>query len=304
MGIVFIILSIIAIRLLTIDGVNEFINQHNLNDLYCLLFASFASLGFYALFKDAIDVMFRRHTESNLRKHEERKRREREEYIRKGLHINSKLICSWAPSPWKDFTGTLHKTRAEAWAKFDEIKNQWNDDDVTLKMNWEKWILTWDIVMVPEKFLKALKRSKDFNFPIPIPRLPELLFQADKKTTVKFFYYEDAWYYTEENLDEDDVEALIEETYARKDRKLRRQIDKAKRMQPDISESFPREKLSEGVQNSVWTRDGGKCVQCGSRRNLEFDHIIPVSKGGGNTARNIQLLCEKCNREKGSKIGG
>ncbi len=34
MGIVFIILSIIAIRLLTIDGVNEFINQHNLNDLY------------------------------------------------------------------------------------------------------------------------------------------------------------------------------------------------------------------------------------------------------------------------------
>ncbi|MBF0103144.1 MAG: HNH endonuclease, partial [Desulfobacterales bacterium] len=42
--------------------------------------------------------------------------------------------------------------------------------------------------------------------------------------------------------------------------------------------------------------------RCGSRENLEYDHIIPVSKGGSNTARNIELLCEKCNREKSDKI--
>ena len=34
---------------------------------------------------------------------------------------------------------------------------------------------------------------------------------------------------------------------------------------------------------------------------LEIDHIIPKSKGGGDQARNIQLLCSKCNKIKGSR---
>jgi Holliday junction resolvasome RuvABC ATP-dependent DNA helicase subunit len=56
------------------------------------------------------------------------------------------------------------------------------------------------------------------------------------------------------------------------------------------------------VRREVWRRDGGKCVKCGSRENLEYDHIIPVSRGGSNTARNIELLCEKCNRAKSDCI--
>jgi 5-methylcytosine-specific restriction endonuclease McrA len=43
-------------------------------------------------------------------------------------------------------------------------------------------------------------------------------------------------------------------------------------------------------------------VECGSRERLEFDHIIPVSEGGFNTARNIELRCETCNRRKAAKI--
>jgi len=62
-------------------------------------------------------------------------------------------------------------------------------------------------------------------------------------------------------------------------------------------------RISEEVSDSVWNRDGGKCVQCGSNENLEFDHIIPFSKGGANTKRNIQLLCESCNRAKSDNIG-
>lgn len=60
--------------------------------------------------------------------------------------------------------------------------------------------------------------------------------------------------------------------------------------------------LSENTKREVWRRDQGRCVECGSKERLEFDHIIPYSKGGSNTPRNIQLLCEKCNRAKSNKI--
>ncbi len=64
-----------------------------------------------------------------------------------------------------------------------------------------------------------------------------------------------------------------------------------------------REPIPDKVKLFVWNRDGGRCVNCGSNEKLEYDHIIPLSKGGSNTARNIQLLCENCNRSKGANIG-
>ena len=86
--------------------------------------------------------------------------------------------------------------------------------------------------------------------------------------------------------------------------------NKWKRMKKQIEafenlESMPsarRERIPESVRLFVWQRDEGKCVNCGSRENLEFDHIIPVAEGGSNTERNIQLLCERCNRGKGKSV--
>lgn len=60
--------------------------------------------------------------------------------------------------------------------------------------------------------------------------------------------------------------------------------------------------IPSAVKREVWRRDEGHCVECGSKENLEYDHIIPVSKGGANTVRNLQLLCEHCNRSKGANI--
>jgi HNH endonuclease len=56
------------------------------------------------------------------------------------------------------------------------------------------------------------------------------------------------------------------------------------------------------VQRQVWRRDQGRCVYCSNQENLEFDHIIPVAKGGSSTVRNIQLLCQSCNRKKSAEI--
>ena len=56
------------------------------------------------------------------------------------------------------------------------------------------------------------------------------------------------------------------------------------------------------VKKAVWKRDGGKCVNCGSEFELQYDHIIPVAKGGSSTIENIQILCKKCNYKKHASI--
>lgn len=60
--------------------------------------------------------------------------------------------------------------------------------------------------------------------------------------------------------------------------------------------------ISQDVKTAVWQRDGGKCRQCGAQQYLEFDHIIPFSKGGASTVNNVQLLCRMCNAKKGAHI--
>ena len=63
-----------------------------------------------------------------------------------------------------------------------------------------------------------------------------------------------------------------------------------------------REPIPQEVKDRVWRRDQGRCVSCGSQELLEFDHIIPLAMGGSNTERNLQLLCERCNREKAANL--
>lgn len=63
-----------------------------------------------------------------------------------------------------------------------------------------------------------------------------------------------------------------------------------------------RKRIPRDVRNAVWIRDAGLCVECGADDYLEFDHVIPVSKGGSNTLQNIQLLCRRCNVTKSDRI--
>ena len=67
-------------------------------------------------------------------------------------------------------------------------------------------------------------------------------------------------------------------------------------------EQTTREQIPSSLRSEVWRRDEGRCRRCSSRNNLQFDHIIPVSRGGGTTPQNLQLLCKSCNLSKGNKI--
>jgi HNH endonuclease len=61
--------------------------------------------------------------------------------------------------------------------------------------------------------------------------------------------------------------------------------------------------IPEHVKAVVFQRDKGTCRQCGyTGEYIEYDHIIPRSKGGQNTVENIQLLCRKCNLRKSDRL--
>lgn len=56
--------------------------------------------------------------------------------------------------------------------------------------------------------------------------------------------------------------------------------------------------ISEETRMKVLARDGHQCRVCGSREDLEIDHVVPISKGGTGEISNLQTLCRKCNRSK------
>jgi 5-methylcytosine-specific restriction endonuclease McrA len=64
----------------------------------------------------------------------------------------------------------------------------------------------------------------------------------------------------------------------------------------------PSRHIPRDVRQRVWQQYGGKCVECGAMEYLEYDHIIPVAKGGSNDEKNVQLLCRKCNLTKSDRI--
>ena len=55
------------------------------------------------------------------------------------------------------------------------------------------------------------------------------------------------------------------------------------------------------VRRKVWIRNKGQCASCGSRKELQYDYIVPISEGGNNTLDNLQLLCKICSQEKSDK---
>lgn len=58
------------------------------------------------------------------------------------------------------------------------------------------------------------------------------------------------------------------------------------------------DKIDYDTRLFVWKRDGGACCHCGSKSDLQYDHIIPCSLGGSGRAANVELLCGTCNNRK------
>lgn len=71
-----------------------------------------------------------------------------------------------------------------------------------------------------------------------------------------------------------------------------------------MSTTKSRKPISKGTRFKIFKRDNFTCQYCSAKPPkvpLEVDHILPVSKGGGNNEENLITACFDCNRGKGSK---
>ena len=62
--------------------------------------------------------------------------------------------------------------------------------------------------------------------------------------------------------------------------------------------------ISRGIRPSrknILSRDKNQCQYCGiieAPNDMTIDHVIPRSRGGGNTWSNLVTCCKKCNQKK------
>lgn len=169
------------------------------------------------------------------------------------------------------------------------------------KRLWDKsvngyWGIAMYVYMRPSVYEKAeaLQKEEPIYLGTWFPR-------HSQKMEGKFWWCRDKFWIST-GCSEEEARLLLWERGRREQRKFER-LAKAKTAADQALEEPRREMIPEEVRLLVWERDGGQCVKCGSTEDLEFDHIIPVSKGGSNTEKNVQLLCATCNREKRDRIG-
>ncbi len=101
-----------------------------------------------------------------------------------------------------------------------------------------------------------------------------------------------------DDLKASQIYAVLEAARLRRQRKVENAVALQElKYQPVVRRGIPDE-----VKLLVMQRDQGQCCHCGSRVELQYDHIIPISRGGSSNAENLQLLCGPCNRAKGASL--
>jgi hypothetical protein len=72
----------------------------------------------------------------------------------------------------------------------------------------------------------------------------------------------------------------------------------------ESSRRIGRRELSFETMMRIVRRDDYRCQHCKKKLQddeVEFDHIIPISKGGSSEEHNLRLTCFDCNRDKSDR---
>ncbi len=73
------------------------------------------------------------------------------------------------------------------------------------------------------------------------------------------------------------------------------------KLHPPKPADIKRSKLDPELKRDL-IRKAKQCAYCHAKERLTIDHIQPLSRGGSNAKKNLQVLCEDCNVKKGSDL--
>jgi hypothetical protein len=127
--------------------------------------------------------------------------------------------------------------------------------------------------------------------------MPQHVVQGEFRS---WWWFEDSIYWDSGNYSPLDVLALLRDRQRKEQQKLQRahmMLNAEQNAVGNRRQPIPRE-----LRRMVFERDGGRCVECDSNFDLQYDHVIPVALGGATSFENLQLLCGPCNREKSASI--
>jgi len=109
----------------------------------------------------------------------------------------------------------------------------------------------------------------------------------------------------------------IAQVFSRALKLLRRELERKRFGATDRPRTGRRQKalgkrtIPTHVKREVWTRDQGQCTfvgtngkRCPARNRLEFDHNVPVARGGQATVEGIRLLCRAHNQFEAEGVFG
>jgi len=104
---------------------------------------------------------------------------------------------------------------------------------------------------------------------------------------------------SDDGLGADDIKALV----LQRKRRLQQKVQTARSLMYAEEAGRPmRSPIPAELRRAVFERDGGRCVECDSNFDLQYDHVLPVALGGATTLENLQLLCAECNRRKSDTL--
>jgi len=69
---------------------------------------------------------------------------------------------------------------------------------------------------------------------------------------------------------------------------------------PSTGDGF-RQTTGTSSAASSWNATDTPAPICGADKQLEGDHVVPLSRGGSNALVNLATACRPCNLSKGSK---